>query len=179
MKFHSTPLAGAFVVEMESVADQRGYFARSFCAEEFANQGLETQFVQANVSFNRESGTLRGMHYQIDPHAESKLVRCSRGAIFDVIVDMRASSPTLGRWFSMELSHENLKMMYVPKGFAHGFQSLRPDTEVSYQMSDAYEASAGRGFRFDDADIGISWPMPVTQISDRDRQLPLWSERET
>jgi len=179
VKFLSTSLAGAFVIEMESVTDDRGYFARSFCVDEFARQGLDTQFVQSNVSFNLEAGTLRGMHYQIEPHAETKLVRCSRGAIFDVIVDIRPDSPTLGQWFAMELSHENLKMMYVPKGFAHGFQSLLPDTEVSYQMSDAYELTAGRGFRFDEPEIGIPGPLAVTQISDRDRHLPLWSERDT
>ena len=177
MKFHPTDLVGAWVIELETIVDDRGYFARSFCADEFREHGLETQFVQGNVSYNREAGTLRGMHYQIAPHEEAKLVRCSRGAIFDVIVDLRRGSETLGQCFCVELTADNGRMLYVPKGFAHGFQSLLPDTEVCYQMSDAYAPSSGRGFRFDDSEIAIPWPLEVTQVSERDRELPGWAER--
>ncbi|MEM1068477.1 MAG: dTDP-4-dehydrorhamnose 3,5-epimerase [Planctomycetota bacterium] len=177
MKFHPIQLAGAYLIELDTIADDRGHFARTFCEHEFSRHGLNTQFVQANVSFNREAGTLRGMHYQLPPHAETKLVRCSRGSILDVIVDMRPDSSTLGQSYRVELSSTNHRMLYVPKGFAHGFQTLTDDVEVSYQMSDFYEPSASRGFRFDDPDIAIEWPLAITQISERDRQLPRWSEQ--
>lgn len=179
MIFRPTPLAGAFVVELERFADERGSFARTFCRREFAAQGLEGELVQSNLSTNLRAGTLRGMHYQLPPHDEVKLVRCSRGAIFDAIVDLRPASPTLGRAFWLQLSAGDGLQLYVPRGFAHGFLTLEDDTEVSYQMAPYFEPGHGRGFRWDDPAIAIPWPRPVTVISARDQALPPFAERET
>lgn len=172
MLFHSTSLEGLFVVELEMAEDSRGYFARTFCAEEFAQHGLCTEFPQCNVSFNTLRGTLRGMHTHLPPYEEAKLVRCTRGEIFDVVVDVRPNSSTFGKYFTRHLSAQNGLMLFIPKGFAHGFQTLTDTTEVFYQMSDAYVAGVSRGFRYDDADIGIPWPQSPTVISEADTKLP-------
>ena len=176
MIFTGTALAGAFIVDIEPREDARGYFARSFCREEFARHGLPTDVAQCNVSFNRRKGTLRGMHYQIRPKAEAKLVRCTRGAVHDVIVDLREGSPTWGRWVAVELSEGNSRMLYVPEGFAHGFQSLVDDAEVFYQMFEEYSADHARGVRWDDPALGIDWPLPDPIVSERDRTFPLLSK---
>lgn len=173
MKFVPTPLAGAFVVRAERIADERGHFARLYCREEFARQGLDPSLAQCSVSGNRRAGTLRGMHFQDAPHAEAKLVRCTRGALFDVIVDLRPGSATRGRWFGIELAAAGDDMLYVPEGFAHGFLTLADDTEVHYQISVPYHAPAARGFRWDDPEVGIAWPARPEVISPRDRGLPL------
>jgi dTDP-4-dehydrorhamnose 3,5-epimerase len=155
--FTPTKLSGAFVVDLERREDERGFFARAWCAEEFEEQGLSTRLVQCNVSFNHRRGTVRGMHYQQPPHAEAKLIRCTRGAIQDVIVDLRADSPTYLEWISIELSSENRTALYVPEGFAHGYQTLSDETETFYQVSEFYTPNAERGLRFDDPSIAIEW----------------------
>lgn len=172
MKFIETPLPGAYVVDTEPLRDERGWFARTWCRRDFAAQGLETAIEQCSVSFSPARGTLRGMHYQSAPHAETKVVRCTRGAIYDVIVDLRADSSAYCRWFGIELTAENTRMLYIPKGFAHGFLTLKEDTEVYYQMSDAYVADAARGVRWDDPAFNIVWPAAVRVISERDRHYP-------
>ena len=168
VKFIETPLKGAFVIELEPVVDERGYFARSWCQREFGEHDLDTRFVQCNTSYNRRRGTLRGMHYQAPPYEEVKLVRCTAGAIFDVVVDLRPSSRTYCRWFGKQLSARNGLMMYVPKGFAHGFLTLEDDSEVFYQISEYYRPEAARGMRWDDPAFGIGWPVAPTAISERD-----------
>lgn len=173
MRFTPTPLAGAIVVSAERMADERGHFARLYCRDEFARHGLDPSLSQCSVSWNRTAGTLRGMHYQAAPHAEAKLVRCTRGALFDVIVDLRPGSGTRGRWFGLELAATGDDMLYVPEGFAHGFLTLAADTEVHYQISVPYQPAASRGFRWDDPEVGISWPARPEVISARDRELPL------
>jgi dTDP-4-dehydrorhamnose 3,5-epimerase len=173
MRFVETPLKGAFVVELERIEDERGFFARSFCEREFAEQGLVPRFVQCNLSYNRSKGTLRGMHYQAEPHPEAKLVRCTFGAIFDVIVDIRPASPTVHRWFGTELSASNRRMLFIPTGFAHGFQCLTDDAEVFYQMSEFYHPECARGLRWDDPRLGIGWPLPNPVVSQRDRSYSL------
>ena len=172
MKFLPTPLGGAHVVELEPQEDERGYFARSFCREEFAQRGLKSEFAQCSVSLNHRRGTLRGMHYQIKPHQEAKLVRCTRGRMQDVIVDLRTGSPSFKQWLAVELSADNCRMLYVPEGFAHGFLTLADDTEVFYQISEVHHAESARGFRWNDAAFGIAWPGQVQVISDRDRDYP-------
>jgi dTDP-4-dehydrorhamnose 3,5-epimerase len=169
VKFAPTPLAGAYLVELERLADDRGFFARSFCQNEFKAKGLDPCLAQCNVSFNARRGTLRGLHYQDKPHEEAKLVRCTRGAIWDVIVDLRQDSPTRLRWHAAELSAENRAAFYVPKGFAHGFQTLADDTEVLYQMSEFYQPELARGVRWDDPKLAIAWPIPDPVLSPRDR----------
>ena len=176
MKFREAELAGAFVIELEPAIDDRGFFARSFCEEEFREHDLPSHFAQCNVSFNRLAGTTRGMHWQVGEHAEVKLVRCTTGAIFDVIVDMRPDSETFHGVFSVELSAGNRRALLVPTGFAHGFQSLEDGSEVFYQMSERHDPGAARGFRWDDPTLGIAWPQPPVAISDLDRALPLLSE---
>ena len=173
MRFTETPLAGAFLVEMEPTADERGSFARSFCQNEFRSRGLDPVVAQCNVSHNRKRGTLRGLHYQAPPHEEAKLVRCTRGAIWDVIVDLRAGSKTRLKWFGEELTAENRRALYIPRGFAHGFQTLADDAEVFYQMSEFYHPECARGIRWDDPAIGIRWPLADPIVSERDRGLPL------
>ncbi len=169
MRFLPTQFTGAFVVEPERHEDERGHFARLWCEEEFAKQGLSSQLSQVNVSFNRHRGTLRGMHFQVPPHAETKLVRCNRGCICDVIVDIRENSPTYRAWQAFELSEDNGTMLYIPVGFAHGFITLSDNAEVYYQMSTAYHAAWACGFRWDDEAIGIDWPLVPEVISERDR----------
>ncbi len=172
MKFVFAPLHGACIIEPEPAADERGYFARGFCAREFADHGLASNFVQANISFNSHAGTLRGMHYQIAPAAEVKLVRCVRGALFDALVDLRQESPTFLQWFGDTLTAENRKMMYVPEGFAHGLLALEPNTEAFYMVSQFYAPEMERGLRWDDPAIGIEWPRQPSVISERDRRHP-------
>jgi dTDP-4-dehydrorhamnose 3,5-epimerase len=173
MIFKETPLQGAFVIELERLTDERGFFARSWCENEFIAQGLNPTVKQCNVSFNRRAGTLRGMHYQKSPHQEAKLVRCTRGSIFDVIIDLRCHSPTFKQSFSIELSQDNWTMLYIPEGFAHGFQTLANDTEVFYQMSEFYVPDAGRGVRWNDPAFAIEWPKVAARfISDRDSSYP-------
>lgn len=172
MLFQRTDLPGASVIELERRADERGFFARTWCAEEFRAQGLVTQVAQCSMSYTRREGTLRGMHYQAAPHAETKLVRCTRGAIYDVLVDLRPSSPSYLRWIGIELSADNGRMVYAPEGLAHGFQTLTDDVEVVYQMSVPYHREAERGVRYDDRAFGIQWPLPVRVISPKDQAWP-------
>lgn len=173
MIFTETALRGAYVVDIDPREDERGYFARSFCREEFYRHGLKTEVEQCNVSFNLRKGTLRGMHYQVSPKAEAKLVRCTRGAVHDVIVDLRDDSPTLLRWEAVKLTEDDCRMLYVPEGFAHGFQTLENDSEVFYQMFALYSPDHARGVRWDDPALGIGWPLPDPIVSDRDRSFPL------
>lgn len=169
MKFLETSLPGALLIELELLHDERGFFARTFCSDELHKQGVSFQIVQCNISYNRLSGTLRGMHFQKEPKAEDKLVSCIRGAIYDVIVDLRDDSPTLGKWFGVELSVDNRRLLYVPRGLAHGFQTLTDDAEVYYQMSEFYSSAHASGVRYDDPALNINWPIPVTVISEKDR----------
>ena len=173
MIFTETALKDAFIIEPEPIHDERGFFARTWSQEEFLQRGLNPTVVQQNISLNKVRGTLRGMHYQVKPHQEAKLVRCTAGPIFDVIVDLRKDSPTFHKWFGLELSSNNRRMLYVPESFAHGFQTLEDDTEVGYQISEYYHPEAARGLRWDDPALGINWPLPVTVISQRDKQHPL------
>jgi dTDP-4-dehydrorhamnose 3,5-epimerase len=171
--FEETPLRGAYVIDLERLADDRGFFARTWCQREFAERGLETRIVQMSISFNTSAGTLRGLHYQAAPHAEVKLVRCIAGAIFDVIVDLRPQSPTFRRSFSVTLSADTRRMLYIPREFAHGFQTLADQTEVEYQMSEFYDPDASRGVRWNDPAFGIDWPPAESRImNDRDRTYP-------
>jgi len=172
VKFVETELAGAFVVEPEPLEDERGFFARTWCRREFAAHGLCVELAQCNISYNRQRGTLRGMHYQSEPYAEAKLVRCTAGAIYDVIVDLRPGSASYGRHWGVELSARNRTMLYVPRGFAHGFLTLEDDSEVFYQISEFYAPAHARGFRYDDPAFAIRWPAAVQVISERDRGYP-------
>lgn len=172
MIFSDTGLDGAHLVTPDRIEDERGFFARTWCVREFGTLGLETRLVQCSTSFNRKKGTLRGMHYQVPPSAEVKLVCCTRGAIFDAILDLRPGSPTYGKHFGTILDDENRNMLYIPVGFAHGFLTLKDDTEVHYQMSEFYAPECARGVRWDDPAFGIPWPEPVCVISDRDCHLP-------
>ena len=173
MIFTATRLAGAYLIDPERIEDERGFFARTWCRDEFERQGLNPRLVQCNVSYNHRRGTLRGMHYQAKPHEEAKLVRCTRGAIYDVIVDLRPDSPTYRQWVAVELTAENRRMLYIPEGFAHGFQTLADETEVFYQMSESYHPQSARGVRYDDPALGIAWPLEVAIISEKDRGYPL------
>ncbi len=172
MIFAETELSGAFVVDLERREDERGFFARAWCAREFADHRLSARLVQCNLSFNRLRGTLRGMHYQVPPHAEVKLIRCTRGAIHDVIVDLRPDSPTYKEWLGIELSAENGRMLYVPEGFAHGYQTLADDTETFYQVSEFYAPGAEQGVRWNDPSFRIEWPLAVSSISEKDASWP-------
>lgn len=177
MIFHQTQLNDAWLIELELRGDQRGFFARTMCRDEFARHGLVSEFVQQNTSFSAQRGTLRGMHYQVRPHAEAKLVRCIRGAIVDVIVDLREDSSTYLQHQLFELTDANRHQLYVPPGFAHSFQTLTDDVEVSYLVSAPYTPQAERGLRYNDERLGIDWPVPVTVISDKDAAWPLIAER--
>jgi dTDP-4-dehydrorhamnose 3,5-epimerase len=171
--FDETEVAGAYVIELEPITDERGFFARAWCAREFAERRLETQIAQCSISYNSRRGTLRGMHWQETPHEEVKLIRCVRGAIYDVVADLRPGSRTSGRWIAVELSAENRRLLYVPKGCAHGFQTLVDETEVFYAISMFYAPEAGRGFRYDDPAFAIEWPLTAeVVVSDRDRSWP-------
>ncbi len=169
MKFIPLPLRDAFLVEFEPIVDERGFFARSFCREEFAAHGLNSDLAQCSVSFNKFKGTLRGLHYQKKPHEEAKLVRCTMGAIYDVIVDIQKSSPTFKHWASMELNASNRKALYIPKGFAHGFLTLADESEILYQMSEPYCQESAAGVRWDDRAFCIEWPDEIRVMSERDK----------
>jgi dTDP-4-dehydrorhamnose 3,5-epimerase len=170
--FTETKLAGAFVIEMERRADERGFFARTFCRQEFEARGLNAEVAQCNVSFNKRKGTLRGMHYQAAPFGEAKLVRCTAGSLYDVIIDLRPTSATFKKHFAVELSAKNGRMLYIPEDFAHGFQTLQDDTEVFYQMAQRYSAEHARGVRWNDPAFGIAWPEGQRTIIERDRNYP-------
>lgn len=172
MQFHRTDIDGAYVVDLEPRHDDRGFFARAFSVDEFAAHGLTTVIAQSNVSVTRQRGTVRGMHYQVAPTLESKFVRCTRGVMFDVAVDVRDGSPTYGRWVGVELSDENWRALYVPEGCAHGFQTLVDDVAILYDASAPYRPGEVRGLRHDDPTVGIAWPLDVTVISDQDLAWP-------
>jgi len=171
MIFTELQLKGAFLIQPERAEDERGFFARSWCTREFAAHRLNPALVQCNLSFNARKGTVRGLHYQKAPHGEAKLVTCFQGAIYDVIVDLRPESPTCRQWLAVELTRENLLSLYIPEGFAHGFQTLKDRTLVFYQMSEFYYPHCAGGIRWDDSSLGITWPLEVSAISPRDRQL--------
>jgi len=172
MIFRETKLPGAFVIEQERHEDERGFFARTFCREEFTERGMNPHVAQCNVSFNKRRGTLRGMHYQVQPLAEAKLVRCTSGAIFDVIIDLRDSSATFCQHVAIELCARSGNMLYIPEGFAHGFQTLEDNTEVFYQMSQPYAAECARGVRWNDPSFAVEWPSADRIILERDRNYP-------
>ncbi|HYC36863.1 MAG TPA: dTDP-4-dehydrorhamnose 3,5-epimerase [Usitatibacter sp.] len=172
MRIEPTAIAGLMVVEMERREDARGFFARSYCAEEFARAGMDARVAQCNVSYNARRGTLRGMHYQAAPHGEAKLVRCTAGAIHDVALDLRPESPTYLKWLGFELSASNGRALFIPDGLAHGFQTLADGSEVFYQMSVPYVPGAARGVRFDDPAFGIRWPLPDPFVSEKDAAYP-------
>ncbi len=171
MIFNPTPLKGAFVIDVEPFQDQRGFFTRTFCEKEFTENGLVTKFVQANHSGTKGKGVIRGMHFQYAPFCEVKLVKCIVGSVFDVIVDVREDSPTFLQWFGAELSQDNKRMMYVPAGFAHGFQSLSDYSEITYMVSNFYNKDSEGGILYNDKDVNINWPLPVTLVSDKDLMI--------
>jgi dTDP-4-dehydrorhamnose 3,5-epimerase len=173
MIFTPAPIPGAYIVDIEKHADERGFFGRFFCEAEFRKQGIPFRVAQANVGRSRRKGTLRGMHYQVPPHAEDKLVRCVQGAVFDAIVDLRKDSPSYGRWFGLELSAKSSRMFLLPKGTAHGYLTLEDETEIVYLVSEPYSAGAERGIRWDDPSFGIVWPITENLIiSEKDRAWP-------
>src|SRR5438046_7085186 len=178
MQFTETKLEGAYIIEVERREDSRGFFARAFCQKEFAAQGLKPVIAQANVAYNFKKGTLRGMHFQFPPAAETKLVRCTRGAILDIIVDLRPESPTYLQHIAVELSEENARALYVPERFAHGYQVLRDKTETSYQVGEFYTPGSEGGLLYNDPRLGLQWPLPVAVISDKDRVWKPLAEQE-
>lgn len=172
MNFKETKLAGAFIIELEQFADERGFFARTWSQKEFAERGLESRLVECNASLNPKKGTLRGMHYQAAPYAQAKVVSCSKGAVYDVIIDLRPASPTFKQWVGIELTENNHLMLYIPQGFAHGFQTLADNSEVAYQMFAVYVPESGRGVRWDDPVFRIQWPEDERIIAERDLRFP-------
>jgi dTDP-4-dehydrorhamnose 3,5-epimerase len=172
MKFAETRLAGVYVIDLERIADERGFFARTWCRKELESHALETDVSQCSVSFNARRGTLRGMHFQADPYAETKIVRCTMGAIRDVVLDLRPGSSSFGQWVGVDLTADNRRMVYVPHGCAHGFQTLVDATEVFYQITPSYVPEAARGVRWNDPGFTIEWPLPDPILSDRDRSYP-------
>ncbi len=168
MIFKKTKVHGAYLIEIDPIVDERGFFARSFCAKEFEKYGLNPFIAQCNISYNEKKGTLRGMHYQVAPHEEAKLVRCTRGAIYDVIIDLRPDSSTFKQWMSIELTGNNRQMLYIPEGIAHGYLTLEDHTEIVYQMSEVYHPECARGVRWNDPAFGIQWPLSKLILSDRD-----------
>ena len=175
MIFTQIELAGAYIVDLKQLADDRGFFARGYCSKEFESHGLAPNIVQSNISFNFKKATLRGMHYQVSPFAETKLMRCTRGAIYDVIIDLRPRSKTFRQWFGVELTEENYRMLYVPEGFAHGFETLTDRCEVVYHVSEFYTPNAEQGIRYNDPTFEIRWPLDVQVISAKDRSWPDFS----
>lgn len=173
MIFEETPLKGAYTINLNRFEDERGFFARSYCRKEFEDHGITAQIVQANLSYSKKKGTLRGIHYQISPFEETKLVRCIRGAVYDVIIDLRKDSPTYKQWFGIELNEENYTMLFVPESFGHGYQTLKDHTEVIYMVSQFYAPGAERGIRWNDPVFGIQWPAEVKVISSKDAN---WDE---
>ena len=178
MIFTPTKLEGAYLIDLDKREDERGFFARAWCRQEFEEHGLNPALVQCNVSFNKEKGTLRGMHLQVEPHQEAKLVRCTRGAIYDVIIDLRPGSKTFKQWIGAELTAENYRMLYVPEGFAHGYLTLADETETFYQVSEFYTPGAERGLRFDDPVFAIEWPGETRVISEKDSAWPLFADHD-
>jgi dTDP-4-dehydrorhamnose 3,5-epimerase len=176
--FHTTPIEGVAIIDLERRTDDRGFFARTFCREEFTATGLDPTVEQCNLSFNHRAGTLRGMHLQVAPYVEAKLVRCIAGAIVDIIVDMRPDSPTRLQHVSVELTAENRRALYVPPCFAHGYQTLTDDAEILYQVSAKYAPAAERGLRYDDPGLGLDWPLAVTEISSKDASWALLADRD-
>lgn len=176
MKFTETPLKGAFLIDLEKREDERGFFARAFCVNEFKQHDLDANIVQINNSLSVDKGTLRGMHYQLAPKAETKIVRCIKGALFDVIVDLRKDSPTFLKWFGAEITADNRRMMYVPKGFAHGFITLEPHTEAFYMVTEFYAPEMERGIRYNDPALAIEWPIEPVVVSDKDLKHPDFNE---
>ena len=174
MQFKKTTIEGVLVVELDTKPDERGYFVRTWDSDEFKRQGLFTHIAESNVSYNKKRGTLRGMHHQKDPFAQAKLVRCTRGKIFDVALDLRKGSPTVGKWFGIELLPDDTHLLYIPKGLAHGFQTLEDDSVISYDMDAPFQESASDGVRYDDPAFNIPWPLPVSVIKERDREYPDW-----
>lgn len=179
MLFVETNLPGLLIVEPEPIADERGFFARTWCQSTWQERGLDSRLVQCNISYNRQRGTLRGMHYQAAPHGEVKLVRCTAGAIYDVVIDLRPASPTYMSWVGVELSAANRRAFYIPDGLAHGFQTIDEDSEVFYQMSEFYHPTSARGVRWDDPAFAIDWPIEEKIISERDQALPLTRTKAT
>jgi dTDP-4-dehydrorhamnose 3,5-epimerase len=178
MKFTETKLKGAFIIDLEPRSDERGFFSRSFCQKEFEAHGLKTTIAQANISFNYRKGTVRGLHFQFPPAAETKFVRCSRGAIVDVIVDLRPESPTYLQHIAVELTADNRRGLFVPERFAHGYQVLEDNTETTYQVGEFYTPSAESGLRYSDPRLGLEWPLPATDMSEKDAKWPLLDEVE-
>jgi dTDP-4-dehydrorhamnose 3,5-epimerase len=176
MKLSKTSLAGLWVIDLELREDERGFLARTFCENEFSAQGLNTRWPQCNLTLTKSRGMIRGMHFQSSPRAEIKLIRCSAGAIFDVAVDVRPNSPTFGKWEGFELNSQNRRMLYIPGGFAHGFQCLSDNSEVFYQMSEFFFADLSRGVRWNDPTVEIKWPLPEPSLSERDKNLPLLAD---
>jgi dTDP-4-dehydrorhamnose 3,5-epimerase len=172
MIFGKTQLDGAWLIDIDPKQDERGFFARTWCRRELAARGLDTEIAQESVSYTRHRGAVRGLHFQRSPHEETKIVRCARGAIFDVIIDLRPSSPTYLRWRGFDLTADNRRAVYIPKGFAHGFQTLTEDVEIAYQISEFYAPGAAAGYRYNDSAFAIVWPLPVTVISERDLGWP-------
>lgn len=177
MKFTPTRLNGLWLIEPEPIEDARGFFLRTYCEKEFKLHFLNTIWPQCNLTYSKQQGMIRGLHYQADPHAEIKLIRCNAGAIFDVVVDLRDDSPTHGKWQGFELTHQNQNQLYVPAGFAHGFQCLTPQCEVYYQMSEFYFPELAKGIRWNDPALQITWPLPDAVLSERDKILPLIASR--
>lgn len=177
--FTETRLKGAYLVSPERITDERGFFARSWCEKEFRALGLAPRIAQCSISYNSAKGTLRGMHYQVPPFQEDKLVRCTRGSIHDVIIDLRPGSETFGLHYAATLTAENRTMLYIPKGFAHGFQTLEDDTEIFYQMSEFYAPDSARGVRWNDPSFGLEWPEEVRVISGKDRSYPDFDRKKT
>jgi dTDP-4-dehydrorhamnose 3,5-epimerase len=179
MKFTKTLLNGVFIIDIDPIEDERGFFARSFCKDEFKKYGLESNIAQCNIAYNKENHTLRGMHYQAAPHGECKLVRCTRGKIYDVILDLRKDSPSFCKWISVELDEDSCRMVYLPRGCAHGYQTLKKDSVVFYQMSEPYYPELSRGVIWDDPLFGIEWPHSDNRVmSPRDQQFPLIKTRD-
>ena len=172
MKFTPTKLKGAYIIDIEKREDERGFFARTFCANEFSEYDLENKFVQANMSFNYKKGTLRGMHFQKAPYGEDKLVRCTKGSLYDVIIDLRPGSETFKQWIGVELTEENRRALFVPKGFAHGFITLEDNTEINYLVTQFYTPAADSGVRYNDPAFNIAWPVKVTSVSEKDKNHP-------
>ncbi|MDX2253608.1 MAG: dTDP-4-dehydrorhamnose 3,5-epimerase [Nitrospira sp.] len=177
MLFHQTPLQGCYVIEPELIRDHRGFFARVWCRQELEQHGLKAELMQSNIGRSVRKGTLRGLHFQIGTHAEVKIVRCTRGAMFDVVVDLRRESATYKRWFGIELTAENEKMIYVPEGFAQGYLTLSDNTEMNYHTSKLFNREAATGVRFDDPQFGIEWPIEIAVMSQQDQQWPDYTER--
>ena len=171
MNFIETELKGSYILELDKIKDERGFFATTWEKDGFAKNGINFEVIQSNLSFNHQKGTIRGMHFQIN-NFQDKLVRCTKGKIYDVLVDLRPESPTFKQWIGVEISEKNHTMIYIPKRFAHGFQTLEDNTEIFYQMSEYYNPQGSKGFRFDDTTIGISWPTKCTVISQNDQKLP-------